>query len=387
MSSLGLYLHIPYCRSKCSYCDFYSGGVKIADWENYTKAVLNELKSRKSEFKTLPDTLYLGGGTPSLIPGTILDPLITQIKENLNKDKDFKEFTLEVNPEDISVDNCKLWRKIGVNRISMGIQSFNDNELNVIGRRHTAKDSEESIRIIKDYFENVSIDLIFGLPLQTEETWERTLDKSFSLEPKHLSAYSLMLEPHTAISNLVRNGRITLPSENSWINMWNILLKKIDDNGFRHYEISNFAKPSFESIHNNSYWFGKPYIGLGPSAHSYDGDRCRKWNPGNIKEYILFYGSNNHLNDELKSSSEKFYGEEILSDKELEEEYIMTRLRTQNGINVEEFKQRFGSVSLETLLRKGKRFIDKSNLNLDNGYMKIARKSYLISDTIISSLF
>ena len=391
----GLYIHVPFCNYKCLYCDFYSAGVRIAEWSQYIEALLNELSQRKQELPSKPVTLYIGGGTPSLMPPDFLHHLVNSIRRILKKNEAWREFTLEANPEDVSEENCKIWKSIGVNRLSIGIQSLSDVELKTIGRRHSSKKAIEAINIARKYFNNISADVIFGLPGQIPESYEKTLRQLINLSVDHLSAYSLMLEEGTVMTFLHKKGNLVLPQEEEWMRMFEMTVTILKNAGFSHYEISNYAKPGKKSIHNSSYWKGIPYLGIGPGAHSYDGKMTRRANPTDLKGYLAHYlahknnGANNFESGLIKNIA-NFYEEENLTDEELREEMIMTRLRMQEGLDLSEFEQRFGFSYKEDLLKTAVSFINRQELQLQVNssrlHLSITEKGLPLSDFIISSL-
>lgn len=381
MKEAGLYIHIPFCKYKCLYCDFYSAGVKIADWNSYSRALLNELQARIRELNRDPVTLYLGGGTPSLLPAEVFSYLIENVK-TVTGVTDFKEFTIEVNPEDVSPAKCEVWKRNGVNRVSLGIQTLDNHELKGIGRRHSVADGIEAINTLKKYFENISLDLMFGIPGQTTEHYKTTLERIIELDPKHISSYSLMLEEGTALTLLYKQNRIKLPDEDEWLKMFEMTSSILKAAGYRHYEISNYAKPGFESQHNTNYWLGNPYLGLGPGAHSYDGERIRRANPTLLKEYIKWFSSENSQRKE-----EMFYEEEILSGVELSEEMIMTRLRTAEGLDLQEYHKRFSASSLDSLIKKAEVHIESGNLQILDTRLKFTEKGIPLFDKILVELF
>ena len=376
----GLYIHIPFCKSKCLYCDFYTGGARIADWKVYVDCLLNELYHRKEGCIKIPDTLYIGGGTPSLIPGNDFQRLITGIKK-IFKVSDWEEATIEVNPEDVSSEKIEIWKDSGINRISLGVQSLNDQELSIIGRKHKGETAIKAITKLLEEFKNVSVDIMFGLPGQTLESYISTMEKIIEIRPPHISSYSLMLEEGTAMTLLSRQGKLNLPEEEIWIQMSDYTSEKLKDSGYYRYEISNYSLPGFESKHNNSYWEGKPYLGIGPGAHSYNGNKKRYANPTNIKEYIKFY-----KNEGNWRNNSNFYKEEILSNDELIEEAIFTRLRTSRGIDLKEFENRFGNLQKETLLKKAYKYINSGFLKEGDGFLAFTTKGFQISDSLLLSL-
>lgn len=371
----GLYIHIAFCRKKCIYCDFYSIGERKADWHGYVDALIEELHCRIAELPSPLCTVYIGGGTPSLMPSDEFLRLCDAIAPYA---RNVVEFTLEVNPDDVTPEKLNVWKRGGVNRLSMGVQSFNDDILESIRRRHNAEAAVEAYYMSKRIFSNVSIDLIFGIPGQTPEMWKDDIKKAVSMKPEHISAYSLMYEPGTALTLLRDRGEVTEAPEDVSENMMKILIQELNDCGYDHYEISNFALPGFRSRHNSSYWQGKPYLGLGPSAHSYDGNRCRRANKADLDSYIRCWS--HHV------SSDGLIIREYLSDEELLEEYIMTRLRTKEGINLEDFRRRFGESEYKILRSKSENFLKDGMLKLDNGHLYISESSILISDSIIIAL-
>lgn len=378
MKPSGLYIHIPFCRSKCIYCDFFSGGDRAADFSRLVDALLSELAQRKGELQTVPDTLYIGGGTPSLLPPSELSRLTEGITHILGKMNDWLEFTLEVNPEDVTEEMCGVWKDAGVNRLSMGVQSFNDGELKAIRRRHDAQRAREACGIINRHFDNFSIDLMFGLPGQTMGSWRENVVTAINTGAKHISAYSLMFEEGTPITVLKEMGKLEFPSEEESVEMWRFLSERLKAEGFGQYEISNYAKPGHESVHNSRYWSGNPYLGIGPSAHSYDGDRIRKANPCDIKGYLSRYGDGADVS--------YIYKEESLTDAELMEESVMLRLRTREGIDLYEFRHRFGEKAYGRLLANASKQIERGFLVRDIDRLCLSREGIMVSDEVIVDL-
>lgn len=384
----GIYIHIPFCRNKCLYCDFYSAGARIADWESYLRCLLRELSIKRDEIPSDFDTLYIGGGTPSLIPGHLFEDFIQKLNM-ITGSKAWKEFTIEVNPEDINDSNLVSWKKSGVNRVSMGVQSLNDSELKKIGRNHTSRQAIEAIKKLKENFSNISLDIIYGLPGQTVNSYEDSLNRLLTFMPQHISVYSLMLEEGTALSLLVNKNKLLLPSEDEWQAMYEITLERLRKSGYHRYEISNFSLPGKESLHNRSYWEGLPYLGIGPGAHSYDGKKTRSWNPADLKGYIRYYSNPESNEGNLFISGGEniaFLRNEILSDEEVREEYLMTRLRTSSGIELANFTLRFGILAKENLLKKSSVYIERGFLEECNDRLFFTDKGFLLSDDIISRL-
>ena len=372
----GLYIHIPYCRHKCLYCDFYTGGLRIADWEKYVGCLLNEFSQRRDELDFKVATLYLGGGTPSLIPVKPFLRLMDGVCHRLDQ-SDFKEFTLEANPEDVTDEKIKVWKECGVNRVSLGVQTLIDSELKTIGRWHDSQCSIIAIEKLLWEIGNVSVDVMFGIPGQTPSTYISTLKRVLKAKPTHISSYALMLEEGTAMTQLYNSKRIILPSESEWIEMYEATINILKEEGYERYEISNYSKPGQESCHNLSYWEGKPYLGLGPGAHSYDGGKIRRENPNDLKGYLR------HFSD---GEGKKFYNEEFLKEEELREEMILTRLRTSRGLNLKEFADRFGEKEIKRLLQNAQGFITQGKLQKTDDFIRFTDAGFSVSDSILVSL-
>lgn len=379
MKSCGLYLHIPFCRSKCIYCDFFSGGVSVADWDRLVVALLQELTARKGEIGNIPDTLYIGGGTPSLMPTKAFSRLIDGINEIMGSEMHWQESTIEVNPDDVTEEKCILWKNSGITRVSMGVQSFVDSELKNIRRRHDGKCAYEACGILKSFFDNISIDLMFGLPGQTPDSWNESIDKALEVAPDHISAYSLMFEDGTPISVLKNNGRLKFPSDDECVDMWKMLSLRLSKAGYNQYEISNYSKRGFESLHNRRYWLGNPYLGIGPSAHSYDGSHIRRANPADLKGYLEHFSSKN-------CGTQNFYIEERLCTEELKEEMILTRMRMSQGLPLSEFEERFGLKDKNRLLRNAYKYISDDILIMDDEHLRLSGTGIMIADEVILGL-
>ena len=374
----GVYVHVPFCKHKCLYCDFYTGGHRIADWDRFANCLINELKIRRDEVDFPPFSLYLGGGTPSLLPPKQLEKLIYAIQDILGVNH-WEEFTIEANPDDITHDLIHVWKNLGVNRVSLGVQSLNNNELKTIGRIHDAASALSSLSLLQSCFRNVSVDVIFGLPGQTPLSYRETLQGILNMKPTHLSAYSLMLEEGTALSLLARQNKINLPSEDEWLQMFDLTNEITALNGYIRYEISNYALPGLESRHNSLYWAGSPYLGLGPGAHSFNGKEIRRANPNDIKGYMNFF-------DHPSPSHKQFFIEENLSEEEMREEMIMTRLRTLKGLDLEMFGMAFGDTHKEILLQKASRFLSSGLMKEDSGFLSLTPRGFNIYNSILSGI-
>lgn len=393
----GIYVHIPYCRRKCLYCDFYSGGVRGADWPCFIDAILRESEERKGEWEGLhPHTLYIGGGTPSLIPPKEFRRLIKGLADIIGFPPDnLREFTVEVNPEDVTPELCSVWREAGVNRVSMGVQSFVDEELRLAGRRHTAAQAEKAYRILRKNFDNISLDLIFGLPGQTSESLDKSLNRIVELHPEHVSVYSLMLEEGTAMTELCRTGRLRTADDELSLRMFKAVTATLENGGYEQYEISNYSMAGYESVHNSSYWKGLPYLGLGPSAHSYDGAHIRRANPADLKGWMVRFG--NKEAEACKEECEKrntpyytdttpYYIEERLSDTELFDEMILTRMRMREGLDLNEVRDSFGSQAATRLLNNALKPMTDGSLKIEDDHLRLTRRGIMIADDVILTL-
>jgi len=367
----GIYIHIPFCKRKCFYCDFYSVGAKNAPWREYIDTLLAELSTRAHELAGRPvTTLYIGGGTPSALPAGELSYLIDGVRDKV--DMRLEECTVEVNPDDVTPALVEEYMAAGVDRVSMGVQSFSDAELTAVGRRHTAARAREAYELLRRVG-NVSIDLMFGLPGQSLDSFARSVTCALELHPEHISAYSLMWEEGTALSVMRRQGRVSEAPEGLSLDMYALLCRKLADAGYVHYEVSNFALPGRESRHNSSYWSGEPYLGLGAGAHSYDGHRLRTSNPCDVKAYMASGGGG-----QLRES---------LSETELREEMIMTSLRTRRGLAPAEYGSRFGTEALARLQQKAAPCLAAGNLAERQGALVVPESRLMMLDSVIVSLF
>lgn len=376
----GIYVHSPFCRKRCVYCDFYTVGERLADWPRYVSAVLAEARMRLDAAVDAPDghhTLYFGGGTPSLMPADSFRTLSSGVLDLTQGSPD--EFTIEVNPDDVTPALARVWQECGVDRISMGVQSFDDTVLSAIGRRHDAATAVEAYRILRDSFENISLDLMFGLPGQTLDSLKDSVERLVSLAPEHVSVYSLMYEERTALTALRDAGRIKEVSECESAAMFDVITDLLAQAGYEQYEISNYSLPGFRSRHNSLYWQGMPYVGLGPGAHSYDGARLRMANLPDLKRYFAYWCS---------GVGERPVVNEPLDDDQLREEMIMTRLRTREGLSLAEFELRFGTHATEELMKSAAISVKSGNTEInETGNLVLTRRGIMVSDDIISSLF
>lgn len=370
----GIYIHIPFCKKRCIYCDFYSStDNRLVD--KYIDALCIEIESRLHEIdKNNITTIYIGGGTPSQLSATQLGEIINFIKSKIDFSL-IEEFTIEVNPDDVTYDYIKECITFGINRVSMGIQSFVDEELKIINRRHDSSQAIKAIETIKSAgISNISIDLIYGLPLQTIESWIYSARKAIEMNVPHISCYNLSYEEGTTLYKMRDMGEIKECDEDTCIEMYDILVKMLADADFEHYEISNFAKRGYYSRHNSNYWNLTPYLGLGASAHSFDGS-IRRYNPSSIQKYTSNI-----------SESGIAYEEEQETLYEQFNEYIMINLRTMWGVNTQKVKTIFGEELRNHLIKYSRRFIETGDLKEKENTIVLSEKGIMLSDYIIRTL-
>ncbi|MEN9699265.1 MAG: radical family heme chaperone HemW [Bacteroidota bacterium] len=333
----GLYVHIPFCRKRCTYCDFHFS----TTFENYRSALIGalclELKNRASESTGPLQTLYFGGGTPSLLRAPEWQQLFDQLHQSYLLEAT-SEITIEANPEDLNLENLMLWRSLGINRLSIGIQSFENENLKWMNRAHAATDAVLGVKRAQECgFSNISVDLIYGLPGQQLSHWKQELETLRKLQVQHLSAYCLTVEPKTALNYLVRRKKLQAADELIQTAHYQYLLEWAEANGFEHYEISNFSTPGHQSKHNRSYWQFKPYIGIGPSAHSFDG-KSRRWNVRNNTHYIRSVGKTND-----------WFERELLTKNERWNEQLLVGLRTKWGVMLSDLEGPFTAAEQATI--------------------------------------
>jgi len=379
----GIYIHVPFCKKRCNYCDFYktTNTTLIVD---YLNALSKEISRKKNYFsfeKPLNtgiieniETIYFGGGTPSLLSLHDIEIIFKQLFSTFQI-SDTAEITFEINPDDVTFDFINGLKSIGVNRLSMGLQSFNDAYLKLMNRRHDSQQAFSSIETsIKAGITNLSIDLIYGLPEMNMSIWEQTLKTALKLSVQHLSAYHLTYENGTVFYDWLTNGKLKEIPEDTSFHQFEMLHNMAEDTGFEHYEISNFAKADNYSKHNSNYWKGIPYLGLGPSAHSYNGI-SRQWNVADI------FGYCNAMN-----KGENAWKKEILTENNKINEFIMIRLRTKAGIDLDEFKNIFGITSQKCLLHSIQSFLITGDASIIENKLSLTLKGWFISDKIISAL-
>ena len=373
----GIYIHIPFCKSKCNYCDFFSKIPNNNSISKYIEAVIKELELRKQYLNNQKiETIYFGGGTPSILSIKNINDIFTSISEHYNLTDNF-EFTFEANPDDLSKNYLQdLKNFTEINRLSIGVQSFSGNDLKLMERRHNSNQAINSIKNAKKIgFNNISADLIYGLPKMNIENWSKNLEIMFELGIQHLSAYHLTYEQGTVFYKWLQNQKINEINETESIEQFEKLIYEAEQNGFIHYEISNFAKPDYFSKHNFNYWKQKKYLSIGTSAHSFDGN-SRQWNIANIAEYI------NSIN-ENKIPAEI----EILSEKDKFNEYIMTSLRTFLGIDIDFIENNFDNKFYLSIKNSLTKKIKAGFLKKDKNKIVLTLKGKFISDAIITDLF
>ena len=337
-------------------------------------ALAKEIQLRKSEVDEVVETIYFGGGTPSVLTSEEINFLIQEVYSNF-KVAENPEITLEANPDDLSNDRIIELSKSPINRLSIGIQSFFEEDLQLMNRAHNAEEAKKSLAEATKYFDNISIDLIYGIPGLTNEMWKQNIETALSFEIPHISSYALTVEPKTALKKLIQTGKISEPKDEVAQEHFQILVDTLQENGFIHYELSNFGKENYFSKNNSAYWLGKKYLGIGPSAHSYDGV-SRSWNISNNSIYLK------------EIQAEKLPSEvEILSQEDRYNEYIMTGLRTIWGISLKRIENEFGEKFLKYLLKQASKFIADDLLSITDNVLKTKRKGKFLADGIASDLF
>lgn len=370
----GLYIHVPFCQKRCLYCDFYSN-TDMGYQEAYLSALIREMELRKNylEGETL-ETIYLGGGTPSQLSVENLNRIFEAIYRYFPVNQDM-EITLEANPDDMTPAYVAALSSLPVNRISMGVQSFDAADLKFLNRRHDREEALRAVYLCQEHnLYNISIDLIYGLPGQTPKKWQKNLDEVLRLDIPHISAYHLIYEEGTALYRLLEAGKITPVDEETSLALFTLLIENLSAAGYQHYEISNFARPGWYARHNSSYWKGKKYLGLGPSAHSYNGTE-REWNVSSLPEWIKGIQT----------------GKVALESEQLDEntcynEYIMTHLRTMWGIDLNELSEKFGENKLKYCLNIAQTYEKRNLLLQKDGKLTLTKDGIFVSDGIMSDL-
>ena len=378
----GIYIHIPYCKQACHYCDFhFSTSLKKKD--EMVLALAKEIEMRKSEFKDdAVETIYFGGGTPSILNVSDLKLLIDTVYSNFSVIEN-PEITLEANPDDLTPilsfrgtrNLFKEFKAIGVNRLSIGIQSFFEDDLKLMNRAHNSEEAKSCLEIATQYFDNISIDLIYGMPNMSNEKWLHNIETALSYNIPHISSYALTVEPKTALHTFIQKGIIPQLDDEVAQEHFHLLVDKLEENGFIHYELSNFGKENYFSKNNSSYWLGKKYIGIGPSAHSYDGEK-RGWNVSNNALYLKSIQENKlPLETETLTKTDRY------------NEYVMTGLRTIWGISLDRIETEFGKTYLDYLNQQAAKYIEDHLLFVDDNVLRTTKSGKFLSDGIASDLF
>lgn len=370
----GIYIHIPFCRKKCTYCDFHFSTTFESYRERMVAAIVKEAIERGKELsEETVKTVYFGGGTPSVLNAKELHRILQTLRENYRLASDV-EITFEANPDDINSDLLKVWRNEGVNRLSIGVQSFRSEDLEWMNRSHSAEQSVEAVKTAQNEgFKNITIDLIYGLPNMTMKDWEAQLDQAIALNVPHISAYCLTVEPNTALAHLTKTGKIVTPGDNVQSEEFLTLRRKLTDAGLTQYEVSNFAEKGYESKHNSAYWQNEKYLGLGPSAHSFDGD-SRRWNVSNNQRYMS-----------ALETEDSYFEVETLSPIDKFNELLLTGLRTVYGVDKKLLlKEVSPPVSFETQINEYKA---KGWLIEEYDKYLLTPEGLLFADQVASELF
>jgi oxygen-independent coproporphyrinogen-3 oxidase len=373
----GIYLHIPFCRSRCSYCDFATDVFKSDEVvERYVNALVKEISNFENQIPNAQnqiETIYFGGGTPSLLSPRQLEKILASIHKKFSVLPDI-ELTMEMNPATVSLETLKAYKSLGVNRASFGAQTFDDTELKRLGRRHTAADVRETIELLREAdFDNVSFDLIAGLPRQTLSDWERNLNEALALKPEHLSLYILEIHEGTPLAEQIRSKRQPVPDEDLAGDMYEMMLEKIGEKGYAQYEISNFSLPNFESKHNSKYWLCEPVYAFGVSAHSFDG-RVRRANERDTNKYVSL----------VESGASPVVEEVELSAKQLSAEFAFLNLRLAKGLDLGEYEKRFGANLREEFAEDLSRLEEAGLIEFDENRLKLTRRGFLFSNEVFA---
>lgn len=371
----GIYFHIPYCKQACHYCDFHFS-TNFRNIEELVGSLKKEIQLQKGFLDSEKiNTIYFGGGTPSAIPTRYIDELIKEVHSNFSVDQN-AEITLEANPDDLLEENLLQWKKSGINRLSVGVQSFFDKSLKEMNRAHNSAQALKGLKLAQEIgITNITMDLIYGIPGMTTAEWNANLDLFFKLEIPHLSAYGLTIEPNTHLGHLVQHDKLAVEKDVTYNIQFEILMERAVENGFDHYEISNFGKPNYHSKHNTAYWFGEKYIGIGPSAHSFNGE-VRQWNVSSNAKYITSIIDG-------KVPFEK----ENLSEMDRYNEYILTHLRTQWGIDENQIKTQFGATFQNNLKLQIEPYLQSKHVLKMGNFYVLSRKGKFLADKISSDLF
>ena len=370
----GIYIHIPYCKQKCSYCDFHFS-TNLQSKSLLIKAINKELELRKNEINQPLETIYFGGGTPSILSENELESIFETIYKNYSTSS-IKEITLEANPDDLTKEKLGFLKSTPINRFSIGVQSFFEEDLRLMNRAHNAQEAEKSIKLTQDFgFENITIDLIYGSTTTTDEMWRKNLQKAIELDVPHISSYALTVEEKTVLDHQIKKGETKPIDDNRQNDQFQILVDTLTANNFIQYEISNFGKENYFSHHNSNYWKGVPYIGIGPSAHSYNGKQ-RAWNIANNAKYIQSINQN-ILPDEI----------EILNESDQFNEMIMIGLRTIYGIDLNRINSEFSQQLIDSFYQEINQLLEENLIEKQGNKIILKPEAKFFADGIASRLF
>ena len=370
----GIYIHIPFCKQACFYCDFHFS-TSLKKKEDMILSLIKEIELRKNEVQnTVLETIYFGGGTPSVLSVDEIQLLIDNIYKNHTVVEN-PEITLEANPDDLSQEKIIELSKSPINRLSIGVQSFFEKDLKLMNRAHNSKEAKECLALAKQYFDNISVDLIYGIPDCSNQEWVENIHTALSFGIPHISSYALTVEPKTALASFIKKGIIKNVDDEKAQEQFHILISILEKENFVHYETSNFGKKGFLSKNNTAYWLGKPYLGIGPSAHSFNGKQ-RSWNVRSNAKYIK------SIQDNVLPIER-----ETLTKTDGYNEYIMTGLRTVWGVSFAKISTNFGEKYLNYLKKQSEKYIQQELLYLENGILKTTPKGKFLSDGIASDLF
>ncbi|MBB3700943.1 radical SAM family heme chaperone HemW [Flammeovirga yaeyamensis] len=372
----GIYFHIPFCKQACHYCDFhFSTSLKLKN--DVVKGMLWELDKQKEYINENIETIYFGGGTPSILSIDELSVLLDKVHNNFNT-SGVKEVTLEANPDDITKEKLAFWKKLGITRLSIGLQSFYGPHLELMNRAHNAEESLNAVKMAQDAgFNNLTIDLIYGIPYQDHSVWYKDLETALSLNVPHISSYCLTVEEKTALGAWTKKGKFKPAEDEYAAEQFEHLVKTLSQNGYDHYEISNFAKPGFYSQHNSAYWKGKPYLGIGPGAHSFNGSDSRQYNVSNNAKYVKSIVQQNTL----------MFDKEMLTRADGINEYILTTLRTIWGCDLQFLLDNYQFDLLKEMKEEVDRFYASDWIKVKNNHLMLTEKGKLFADKISSELF
>lgn len=370
----GIYIHVPFCKTRCIYCDFYTR-TDMSPKHKYVSAVCREIELRRDYISNeIVKTIYFGGGTPSQLSYGDFQRIFDTIRANFTVVSD-AEITMEANPDDLDAKYIETLRGLPFNRLSIGIQSFDDNELKFLKRRHSAERAIDAVSLCKSSgYNNISIDLMYGLPNQTMDIWQRNLEQAINLDVQHISSYHLIYEQGTRLYRLFRLGDVKPVDEDLSVQMFSTMIDSLSDVGFQHYEISNFARDGLYSKHNSSYWLGEKYLGLGPAAHSFDGQN-RAWNIASISKYVEGIGQGSPAIETEYLDKNTGYND-----------FILTGMRTMWGVNLVVLENRFGTSMKDYCMKNVRKYINQGFVTNNDNVLKLTREGIFISDGIMSDL-